>query len=57
MIEQLRIRDIMSCKIYTYDASQRLSVLKADVLILAHAREIYTPNIFTRFQDEYMKFF
>lgn len=37
------------------DASQRLPVLKAEVPLLAHAREVYTPNIFTKFQDEYMK--
>lgn len=30
-------------------------MLKVDVLILAHAREVYTPNIFEKFQDEYMR--
>ncbi|XP_070014354.1 protein FAR1-RELATED SEQUENCE 5-like [Nicotiana sylvestris] len=39
----------------TCDASQRLPVLKAKVPILFHAREVYTPNIFSKFQDEYMK--
>ncbi|OIT30584.1 protein far1-related sequence 5, partial [Nicotiana attenuata] len=39
----------------TCDASQRLPVLKVDVPILAHAREVYTPNIFEKFQDEYMR--
>ncbi|XP_075074665.1 protein FAR1-RELATED SEQUENCE 9-like [Nicotiana tabacum] len=37
----------------TCDASQWLPVLKAKVPILFHAR--YTPNIFSKFQDEYMK--
>jgi len=39
----------------TCDASQWLPVLKAKVPILFHAREVYTPNIFSKFQDEYMK--
>ncbi|XP_059310718.1 protein FAR1-RELATED SEQUENCE 5-like [Lycium ferocissimum] len=39
----------------TCDASQRFPVLKAQVSILAHAREVYTSHIFTYFQDEYMK--
>ncbi|XP_016501813.2 protein FAR1-RELATED SEQUENCE 5-like [Nicotiana tabacum] len=39
----------------TCDASQRLPVLKAKMPILFHVREVYTPNIFSKFQDEYMK--
>ncbi|XP_059306355.1 protein FAR1-RELATED SEQUENCE 5-like [Lycium ferocissimum] len=39
----------------TCDASQRFPVLKAQVHILAHAREVYTSHIFAYFQDEYMK--
>ncbi|XP_009770554.1 protein FAR1-RELATED SEQUENCE 5-like [Nicotiana sylvestris] len=33
----------------------RLPILKAKVPILFHAREVYTPNSFSKFQDEYMK--
>ncbi|XP_009799717.1 protein FAR1-RELATED SEQUENCE 5-like isoform X2 [Nicotiana sylvestris] len=39
----------------TCDASQHILVLKAQVPILIHAREVYTSNIFAKFQDEYMK--
>ncbi|XP_060202428.1 protein FAR1-RELATED SEQUENCE 1-like [Lycium barbarum] len=39
----------------TCDASQRFPVLKAQVHILAHAREVYTSHVFAYFQDEYMK--
>ncbi|XP_075091674.1 protein FAR1-RELATED SEQUENCE 5-like [Nicotiana tabacum] len=39
----------------TCDASQEIPVLKAQVPILVHAREVYTSNIFAKFQDEYMK--
>nr|XP_009798468.1 PREDICTED: protein FAR1-RELATED SEQUENCE 1-like [Nicotiana sylvestris] len=39
----------------TCDASQWILVLKAQVPVLIHAREVYTSNIFAKFQDEYMK--
>ncbi|XP_070054593.1 protein FAR1-RELATED SEQUENCE 5-like [Nicotiana tabacum] len=39
----------------TCNASQRIPVLKAQVPILVHDREVYTSNIFAKSQDEYMK--
>lgn len=38
-----------------YDMSQHMPRLIGDVIILKHAREVYTPKIFELFQQEYEK--
>ena len=38
-----------------YDMSQRLPVLRVEVLLLKSSRDVYTPKIFNFFQEEYKK--
>ena len=38
-----------------YEMSQRLPVLRVEVLLLKNSRDVYTPKIFNFFQEEYKK--
>ena len=51
VLDDLRYNELES----NYDMSQRLPVLKVEVLLLKNSREVYTPKIFNLFQQEYMK--
>jgi zinc finger SWIM domain-containing protein 3 len=51
VLDDLRYNELQS----NYDMSQRLPVLKVEVLLLKNSRDVYTPKIFNLFQQEYKK--
>ena len=51
LLEDLRHNELDS----NYDMSQRLPVLRVEVLLLKNSRDVYTPKIFNFFQEEYKK--
>ena len=51
LLEDLHHNELNS----SYDMSQRLPVLRVEVLLLKNARDVYTPKIFNFFQEEYKK--
>ncbi|KAK9992329.1 hypothetical protein SO802_027314 [Lithocarpus litseifolius] len=48
-------RNTFSAVCANYDMSQKIPTLKVNVLLLRHARDIYTRTVFIMFQDEFKK--
>lgn len=50
-IDDLRYNEVRA----NYDMSQKIPILKVNIPLLRHAREVYTEAIFEMFQDEFEK--